>query len=78
MMMGMILKLMMMITAVKMKKGLTQRTAMSNTLLQGRAARLLSTMGPPHMGLGHPQTGLGQPQILVNLTPWILHHPGNW
>ena len=34
--------------------------------------------GAPHMGSGHPQTGSGQPQILVNLTPWILHHPGNW
>ncbi len=78
-MMGMILKLMMMmITAAKMKMGSTQQTATYNILLQGRAARLYSTMGPPHMGSGHPQTSSGQPQILMNLAPRILHQQSSW
>ena len=70
--------MMMMITAVKTKMGLTQQTAMSNTLLQGRAARLHSTMGGPHMCLGHPQTGPGQSQILMNLVLGILHQQSSW
>jgi len=76
--MAMIIKLMMMITAVKMRKGSTQQTTMSNTLLQGRAAHLHSTMGGHQMGLGNPQTGSGQPQILGNLALWILHQPSSW
>lgn len=76
--MVMIIKLMMMVTAVKMKTGLTQQTPMSSILLQGRTAHLHSNMGGPHMDSGHPQTGLGQPQILMYLAPWILHQPSSW